>query len=251
LDPQQKRKRGDLREFDIIIPIYNCAAILPVLTEKIAAGMATFSGQYRVIFVDDGSEDASWKEIEIQHRNCNWITGLRFDKNYGQHQAIRAGLEYARAKWCFVMDGDLQDNPAYLPDMYRKAIAEEVEVVLADRRVKIGSAYYKLNAWLFNNVLSVLMMQRIHYRTANFGIYSRAVIEKIRNLPYRNFYLPIAVRRCTNSITTIEVKHNVRYTGDSSYNFIKLIALAGGAMAFVFQNKKNDRPGYTISEIVE
>ncbi|MBP7400728.1 MAG: glycosyltransferase [Chitinophagales bacterium] len=240
-----------MRKSDVIIPVYNSAAILPVLIEKIADSLSNISDEYKIILVDDGSKDNSWSEIKNLKNKYNFILGIKLDKNYGQHQAIRAGLEHANAEWNFVMDCDLQDNPKYLIDLYKKAIADNVEVVLADRQAKTGRIYYKVSSWLINAKLSVLLKKKINYRTANFGIYSNVVISKICSLPYKHFYFPVAVRKCTDSISEFKVMHNDRFAGKSNYNFFRLIALALHAILFVFQTGDKGKPSFHILEMVE
>ncbi|MBK7109132.1 MAG: glycosyltransferase [Bacteroidetes bacterium] len=240
-----------MRKSDVIIPVYNSAAILPVLIEKIADSLSNISNEYKIILVDDGSKDNSWSEIKNLKNKYNFILGIKLDKNYGQHQAIRAGLEHANAEWNFVMDCDLQDNPKYLIDLYNKAIADNVEVVLADRQAKTGRIYYKVSSWLINAKLSVLLKKKINYRTANFGIYSNVVISKICSLPYKHFYFPVAVRKCTDSISEFKVMHNDRFAGKSNYNFFRLIALALHAILFVFQTGDKGKPSFHILEMVE
>lgn len=231
--------------------MFNSAEILSVLIEKISNSLSDISNQYKIILVDDGSKDNSWSEIKILKNTYNVILGIKLDKNYGQHQAIRAGFEYADAEWNFVMDCDLQDNPDYLIDLYKKAIDDNVEVVLADRQAKAGRLYYKISSWLINAKLSVLLMKKMNYRTANFGIYSKAIILKICTLPYKHFYLPVAVRKCTDSISELKVMHNDRFAGKSNYNFIRLITLAMHAILFVFKSGDLDKPLFHISEVVE
>ncbi len=224
---------------------------MPVLIEKIADSLSNISDEYKIILVDDGSKDNSWSEIKNLKNKYNFILGIKLDKNYGQHQAIRAGLEHANAEWNFVMDCDLQDNPKYLIDLYKKAIADNVEVVLADRQAKTGRIYYKVSSWLINAKLSVLLKKKINYRTANFGIYSNVVISKICSLPYKHFYFPVAVRKCTDSISEFKVMHNDRFAGKSNYNFFRLIALALHAILFVFQTGDKGKPSFHILEMVE
>ncbi|MFN3939232.1 MAG: hypothetical protein ACK4IY_01515, partial [Chitinophagales bacterium] len=123
-------------------------------------------------------------------------------------------------------------------------------IVLADRRTKKANICYIFSVWMLNNILSWIIGKKINYRTGNFGIYSSSVINCIRQLSHKHFYLPAASRICNGSISEIAVIHQPRYLGESSYTLKKQFLLAVSAIRFAWSAKKNnvDHPQYVIAE---
>lgn len=223
---------------------------MPVLIERLQIAVNKIVDDYTIVLIDDGSKDNSWDTIlQLKQKHAE-IFCMKLKQNYGQHQAIRAGIETVSSQWFVIMDCDLQDNPDVIPDFQKAALDNKCEVVLADRLTRKGRLYYKLSSIFINAILSILLLKKMHYRTGNFGFYAGNVIEKMRELPYQNFYLPVAVRKVTRSITEKPVLHSTRFTGKSSYTFSKHIALAFAAIQFAISKKQKGVNTYLISDIV-
>ena len=108
----------------IVIPLYNEEESLPELHDWIARVMQGNDYSYEIIFVDDGSNDNSWKMIEeISHKNKN-VKGIKFRRNYGKSAALNVAFEASQGDVIITMDADLQDSPDEIPAL-RKMIVEE------------------------------------------------------------------------------------------------------------------------------
>ena len=95
----------------IIIPAYNEGALIQNTASVVADIMEKHSIDYEIVFVNDGSKDATWDEIQKAHRNNEKVCGVCFSRNFGKEGAVFAGLEYAKGDCCVVMDCDLQHPP--------------------------------------------------------------------------------------------------------------------------------------------
>src|SRR5688500_6166406 len=99
----------------VIVPVYMGRAVLPELCERLIAALSTITERLSIILVDDRSPDNAWPVIVELGEQDTRIRGLQLTRNFGQHFALTAGIDYARADWYVVMDCDLQDAPEDIP----------------------------------------------------------------------------------------------------------------------------------------
>ena len=107
----------------IISPVYKAENIVAELVKRITDEVSLFTDSYELILVEDCGPDNSWGKIQEECYKNNKVKAIRFSRNYGQHYAITAGLEYAIGDYAVVMDCDLQDNPKYIKELYEIAIS--------------------------------------------------------------------------------------------------------------------------------
>ena len=98
----------------LVIPVYNSNDILPELVNKITKNLTE---KFEIILVNDFSKDNSWKTIKEITETNHFVKGINLKENYGQHNAISAGLNYANGKYIILMDDDLQHDPIYINDI--------------------------------------------------------------------------------------------------------------------------------------
>ena len=106
--------------FSLVIPIFNEEKLIDELVRRTISAIEAFTADYEVIFVDDGSIDSSMKSILAQRGNNKKIKLISLSRNFGHQAAYTAGLEYSTGELVGMMDGDLQDPPEILEEMYRK-----------------------------------------------------------------------------------------------------------------------------------
>src|ERR1044071_9057052 len=135
----------------IVIPLLNEEESLNELHQWIVKVMAENNFSYEVIFIDDGSTDASWGPIQaLSAQNPN-ITGIRFLKNYGKSQALHAGFAKAQGDVVITMDADLQDNPEEIPGLYRMITEQGYDLVSGWKKKRYDSVLSKnMPSKLFN-----------------------------------------------------------------------------------------------------
>jgi dolichol-phosphate mannosyltransferase len=124
--------------FSLIIPIFNEEKLIDELLKRCVASIELFTDDYEIIIVDDGSTDLSLRNILIWQEQNSKIKILSLSKNFGHQAAFTAGLENAKGEIVGMMDGDLQDPPELLPEMYHKLIEEEFDIVNEKRSSRNG-----------------------------------------------------------------------------------------------------------------
>ena len=207
--------------FSIVSPVYRAEFIVDELVRRIKFSVSNISENYEIILVEDGGPDNSWKKIV---ENCNKdhrIKGIKLSRNFGQHHAITAGLDSCVGEWVIVMDCDLQDQPEEIPNLYKKA-KEGYDIVYARRAERQDGYFKKRMSKIFRGIFGWMAGIEINNSIANFGIYSRSVIEAVVKFrePMRSFGL--MVKWSGFKEATVDVVHAQRFEGKSSYNFSKL-----------------------------
>lgn len=213
-------------DLSVVSPVFGCEGTLELLVDEIAKAAAAAGLSCEVILVDDASPDGAWTTIAELAKTRPWLAGLRLSRNFGQHAAIYAGLCRTRGEWIVVMDCDMQDPPAALPDLHRTALADGVDIVFAQRMNRKDKASKRLGSWAFYQVLQWLTGVRQDESIANFGIYHRRVISAVTAMPERERAFPLMVKWTGFSQSVMPVDHGHRTEGASGYTFRKLLRLA-------------------------
>lgn len=209
----------------VVVPVYMCAACLPELRRRLDLSLRSASVDYELILVDDGSPDQSWEAIGTLVSGHPEVVGVQLSRNFGQHRAILAGLERSRGEWIAVMDCDLQDRPEEIPALLRKAGRDELDLVLARRHLRQDGMLKRLGSRLFYRVISYLTGTSQDAAIANFGVYHRRVIDAVCAMPEQHRYFPLLVRWVGFRAGVLDVAHDTRAVGRSSYTLRKLILL--------------------------
>jgi len=212
-------------KISVVSPVYCCAGCLRDLCARLIATLTPLVDDFEIILVDDASPDQAWNVLRDLCAANPRIKAIALSRNFGQHYAISAGLEHARGDWVVVMDCDLQDRPEEIATLYTKA-QEGHDIVFAEREVRQDGWLKRTTSRAFIALLNYLTGAGYDYRTANFGIYSRAVIAAVCRMGDQSRFFPVMVRWTGFRTTSIPVRHDARADGGSSYSLRKLMRLA-------------------------
>ena len=212
-------------KLSIVSPVYRAELVLDELVERIAKSVPSAFNSYEIILVDDFSPDRSWQKIiEISSENSN-VRGFKLSRNFGQHYAITAGLNQVSGDYVVVLDCDLQDQPEEIEKLFNES-QKGFDIVLARRYERKDSLYKKTVSKLFYKTLSYLTGTKQDATVANFGIYSKQVIDEVVKLEEKIKYFPTMVKWVGFSTAYVNVEHASRSEGKSNYNLKKLLNLA-------------------------
>ncbi len=209
----------------IVSPVYKAPKILPELLVRLEKSLFEITDSFEIILVDDGCPWDSWTVIEELSKKYSFIKGIKLSRNFGQHYAITAGLDYAIGDWIVVMDCDLQDQPEEIRKLYNQA-QNNFDIVLAARENRKDNSLKILFSKLFYSTLSYLSGAKYDHRVANFGIYSHKVITAINQFREPIRYFPGLVQYVGFKSTTINISHASREEGKTSYSLKRLFKLA-------------------------
>lgn len=209
----------------VVSPIYRGETMLQELIDRLHTSLSKLTSSYEIILVNDASPDNSWTEIEKICKHDKQVIGLNLSRNFGQHYAITAGLNYAQGDWIVVMDCDLQDQPEEIIKLYHKA-QEGWDTVFAQRLERQDNFLKKLSSKCFYAIFSYLTETKQDASIANFGIYNNKVIQSLLAMHDQVRYLPTMIKWVGFKQTAIPIEHAERADGQSSYNFRSLLKLA-------------------------
>jgi glycosyltransferase involved in cell wall biosynthesis len=219
----------------IVSPVYKAEKIIPLLVERIENAVSKITNDYEIVLVEDGSPDLSWSVVERIAKVNSRVKGIKLSRNFGQHPAIMAGLSKAKGAWIVVMDCDLQDQPEEIEKLYSKAL-EGFDIVLAKRKNRQDGFFKRMTSLFFSKIYGFFTDTVYDNEVANFGIYSKKVIQSILEISDTIKFFPLFVKFVGYNSTSIVVEHAERVEGSTSYSFSKLLSLAFNTI-ISFSNK--------------
>jgi glycosyltransferase involved in cell wall biosynthesis len=212
-------------EIAVIIPVYAGRPFLRELCARIAAALEPISPHFSIVLVDDRSGDNVWDLIQEVGRDDRRIKGIQLSRNFGQHHALTAGVDYARAHWYVVMDCDLQDAPEDIPLLYEKA-REGFDMVIGISKRQGHAGVKRLASFLFYTVFNKMAGINLAFGAGNFRIFSESVATGLRQIREQLRCLPATLSFMGFDIAEVQTQHHPRSEGKSSYSLRKLASLA-------------------------
>ena len=203
----------------VILPSYNEEKMVAVASETVSAVLDEAGIAHELLFVDDGSRDRTWEEIQKAARVNPRVVGLRFSRNFGKEAAMFAGLEAARGDCCVVIDCDLQHPPEKIVEMVRlwEQGYEVVEGIKEDRGEESGLHRFAANSFysLISRATGLDMAS-----SSDFKLLDRKVVDTLNRMPERNVFFralsfwvgfkKTEVRYCVRERTAGESKWSTR-----------------------------------------
>lgn len=209
----------------IVSPVYRAEKIVPELVRRIRDEVSKITDNFEILLVEDGGPDNSWAKIEEESAKDTRVKGIKLSRNFGQHYAITAGIEHARGDYVVVMDCDLQDDPVYLPLLYKKA-CEGFDIVFTYKSARKHSFWKNITANLFNKAFNYLVDNKnwkAHNNVGSYSLLTRKAVDAFCSFnDYQRHYLMV-LRWLGFNNTYVEIEHRERFEGKSSYNFSKLL----------------------------
>jgi glycosyltransferase involved in cell wall biosynthesis len=209
----------------VVVPVYQAEDCVQELCRRIHLAVSALAENYELLLVDDGSRDGSWEKICRESQANARVRGLRLARNFGQHQAITAGLDLAGGEWVVVMDCDLQDPPELIGNLLAKA-REGYDVVVAEFGERTEGWLRQRTSEFFWRTLSWLAGTRFDPKVGNFRIFSRIVTENFRLYREQLRLLGGIVSLMGFRVASIPVQREARFAGKTSYDLRKLIGVA-------------------------
>lgn len=231
-------------DISVLIPLLNEKESLPELHEWLLSVMTQYQYSYELIFIDDGSTDDSWEEIEnLQEINPN-VKGIRFQKNYGKSQALHAGFEMAQGDVVITMDADLQDSPDEIPGLYAMITQQKYDLVSGWKKVRYDSVVAKnLPSKLFNWAARATSGVQLNDFNCGLKAYKKDVIKNIDVYGEMHRYIPVLAKNAGyNKIGEKVVKHKARKYGTSKFGMSRFINGFLDLITIWFLSKFGKRP---------
>ncbi len=208
----------------IVIPVYNGAETIKGLVDKLVAypgGQAL-----QIVLVNDGSMDNSREGCHALSREYGAIVKfIDLARNFGEHNAVMAGLHYADGDYVVIMDDDFQNPPEEVPLLVREAVEHKYDIVYTYYQKKEHSLGRNLGSWFNDRVANILLDKPKDLYLSSFKCLSRLVVGEVTKYTGPYPYIDGLALRCTRNIGRVQVRHEKRQGGRSGYTFRKLVHL--------------------------
>ena len=212
-------------DISVIIPAFNECESLPELSAWIARVMQEHGYSYEVVFVDDGSTDATWDTVRQLSAADDHVHGIRFRRNYGKSAALYCGFERAQGDVVFTMDADLQDSPDELPEMYRMIVEQGYDLVSGWKQHRKDNALTKnLPSQLYNATARWITGLKLHDMNCGLKAYRKEVVKSIEVYGEMHRYIPYLAKNAGYTrITEKPVHHEKRKYGKSKFGMNRFV----------------------------
>lgn len=215
----------------VIIPCFNSEYTIQKVVKLTIQQLVKMGYCYQIILVNDGSHDQTFFKVKELCDKDAHVQGCDLARNFGQQNAIMAGLNFADGDFIMGMDDDMQTHPSQIPKLINKLL-EGHDVVYGKYPQKKCSPFRKFSSWLNDVSLRVLIGKPKDFRASSFWACKRFVRDEIIKYTYPFTHLQGLFLRITNDIVNVEIQHFEREHGKSNYTFRRLIRLWSGCTNF-------------------
>lgn len=231
-------------DISVVIPLLNEEESLRELHDWIIRVMQSHQFSYEIIFIDDGSTDASWEVISALAAQDPNTRAIHFHKNFGKSQALHAGFARAAGDVVITMDADLQDNPEEIPDLYRMITKEGYQLVSGWKKKRYDSVVAKnLPSKLFNWAARRTSGVQLHDFNCGLKAYRNAVVKNIEVSGEMHRYIPVLAKNAGyNKIGEKVVRHQARKYGETKFGMDRFINGFLDLITIWFLSKFGKRP---------
>ncbi|QDS98931.1 glycosyltransferase family 2 protein [Adhaeretor mobilis] len=234
----------------IVIPVLNEAPTLKQLHQEIDAVAGQNGYLLQVIYIDDGSTDSSWKEIEEIATQDRRVLGIRFRRNFGKAAALSAGFDAAEGEIIVMMDADLQDKPAEIPRLLAKLDGEEAFDVISGWKAERHDPWHK--RWpsrVFNSLVGWLTGVKLHDHNCGFKAFRRDLIHEIRLYGELHRFIPVLAAARGFKVGETPVEHRPRTHGVSKYGIERIPKGLLDLMTVQFITRFGQRPQHWLGSL--
>ncbi len=210
----------------VITPVYGEKELVSALYKEITKVISGIEVDYEIIMVNDACPFGSGEEIEKLARADKHVKFIDLSRNFGQHNAIKAGLDYSNGDYAIIMDCDLQDNPKYIIDFYNKIKTNDYDIIFGKIKNRDDNIVKKAASTIFNYINKKIGNFAQSEKTSNFSIISKNVISKIKSINNYAFSYPSILNWLGFKMGFIDVYKGSRVFGKSKYNLFKSMKLA-------------------------
>lgn len=205
----------------IVVPVFNSASSLPTLVDRLETVLADLGGESEIVLVNDGSADASWSEIErlaVEHER---LRGIDLMRNYGQHNALLAGVRAARNEIVVTLDDDLQNPPEEIPKLLAK-LDEGDDVVYGWSRVRQHGVLRNMATKLTKLALRGAIGSDVAMKVSAYRAFRTELRDAFADFQAPYVSIDVLLSWATARFGAVEVRHDPRVAGESSYGLGRL-----------------------------
>lgn len=231
-----------------VIPVFNEAESLAALHGELADVAREQSYDLEIVFVDDGSTDGSWDEIERLAATDSRVRGIRFRRNFGKAAALAAGFEAARGELVVTLDADLQDDPREIP-RFLEAIDSGLDCVSGWKKLRHDPWHKVGPSRIFNWLVGAFTGVKLHDHNCGFKCYRREIFNEVRLYGELHRFVPVLAAARGWKIGEIVVNHRSRKFGRSKYGVTRIVKGFLDLLTVYFLTGFEQRPQHLLGTL--
>lgn len=227
----------------IVVPVKDERDSLSQLLREIRSAVdAPFEGAWELLFVDDGSRDGSWQELEKLALEEPRIRAWRLRNNCGKAAALSLAFSHCRGEYVATLDGDLQDDPQELVEMWKMLEEEKLDLVSGWKKVRRDPWHKTIPSRFFNWVVSRVVGKRMHDYNCGIKFYRREVVQSLHLYGDFHRFIPAMAHWMGFRIGEHIVQHRPRQHGVSKYGVTRLVSGFLDLISLLFLHKFAVKP---------
>jgi len=211
-------------DLSVVVPVYNEEESVRELSEWIERVCISYKLSFEIIFIDDGSNDASWEKIAGQAEVKNFIKGIRFRRNYGKAAALYTGFSESVGDIVITMDSDLQDSPDEIPELVRMIREDGYDLVSGWKKKRYDPFIKRLTSRFYNGTARLSSGIKLHDFNCGLKAYRNEVVKSIEVFGEMHRYIPMLAKEAGfDNIGEKVVEHRARKYGVTKYGVDRFV----------------------------
>ncbi len=230
-------------DISIIIPAKDEEQSIPELSQWISRVMETHGFSYEVIYIDDGSGDATWSQVQKASASNPSFKGIRFNRNFGKSAALHTGFKAAQGDVVITMDSDLQDSPEEIPALYKMIREEGYQLVSGWKKKRHDPISKTLPSRFFNFITRRISGISLHDFNCGLKAYSAVVVKNVTVYGEMHRYIPVIAKWAGfTKIGEKVVEHRERKYGSSKFGWERFMRGFLDLLSITFIGRFAKRP---------
>lgn len=230
-------------EISVVIPVFNEEENIQSLHEKLRAALDGLNLDYEILYVDDGSRDASFEILHAIATHDTRVKLVRFRCNFGQTAAMAAGMDFSRGRVIIPLDADGQNDPADIPRLLAK-INEGFDVVSGWRQKRQDNPIRKIPSQIANTMISKVTGVALHDYGCSLKAYRADVMKDVSLYGEMHRFIPAYAAMVGARVTEIPVRHHARIAGKSKYGMNRIFKVMLDLLVVKFLGGYGSKPIY-------
>ena len=240
-------------ELSVVIPVFNEEDSIQPLITRVRDALATFPSPWELILVDDGSTDRTLANARKALSDPDLdLKIVELQKNFGQTAAMQAGIDTAAGRLIATLDGDLQNDPADIPEMVKAIEERELDLLVGWRKNRQdGLLLRKIPSWCANRLIGKITGVRLHDYGCSLKVYRTSVIKQVKLMGEMHRFIPAWVAGVVPSsrIGEVPVTHHARQHGTSKYGISRTFRVILDLLSVMFFMRYKARPGHFFGSL--
>lgn len=234
----------------IVVPLYNEVESLPELHAWILRVVNEHKLSYEIVFIDDGSKDGSWAEVERLKSIDENVRGIKFQRNYGKSAALQKGFEIVEGEVVITMDADLQDSPDEIPELYKMVMENDFDVVSGWKQKRFDPLTKTIPTKLYNWAARRITGIKLNDFNCGLKAYKRIVVKSIELYGDMHRYIPALAKYAGyTKIGEKVVQHQSRKYGVTKFGLNRFINGPLDLLTVAFMGKFGKKPMHLFGSI--